>query len=725
MLPRFGRPWPQTQGPLEGLSYKYPNHKTRGFLPPLLIPPLTQVQGDENESQRVVRVFGNYKFTDWRGQVLEVPNGVGNTKDRFEVSRDLPKNQTQLLDKPYSTRDYYLIFGDSSQDYFRHGLQILDGLNKVPSPEFWDTQRSKETAGRTSIGSFVGTPFENSDPVIFGFDIIFDDISSPLLNGSINDFLQLFSGNISEIAARQPVYEEFKQQFVKFFKTRATVRIDSEQTAMTSLRPSGYADADNNTNIFNSGRKAYMNYYLKKVTGLSKLIEGNTAETKSFIVDYNKDIITLSFTEDVSLSVGTLAHLYKLLYWSKPNAKTMVPENLLRFNCDIIVSEVRNFNRVRKSIENGEIEVIKDNVSRHIYSLKECQFYFNTLPHDDSIDLGAIKVFDTYDIQFDYKYSTVKFERFVPTGNGKGTYVGYDDGAIWKVGNPGSRETQTGVGGTPSKYGKSSPAFFTVGQNKYNENGVSSPFITSLPGRTFVISEDDQGGEAASTEPNLDDLEQNSQQNKSSGAETRVNTATTRASNRNSGDVKNITTALLDRELEDVRNSDITVPNTYSANSATGKYENVIEQLRQKQYDEALNEANGSTSESIIEQLRKKEYDEARDVKLPESQLNLYNPPDGFEITSTEEALRKQKQGVKLSTNLRNALSRELQSAVNTRVGLLNKSLNKILNSVGITGVSPPKNIYTGTQTGAGRIFSDIRGQLIEFLGNATGNLLS
>jgi hypothetical protein len=751
MLPRFGRPWPQTQPPLEDLVYKYPNHKTRGFLPPLLIPPLTQVQGnpDDNETlQRVVRVFGAYKFTDWRGQVLEVPNGVGDTKDRFEVSRDLPKNQTQLLDKPYSTRDSYLIFGDNSQDYFRHGLQILDGINKVPSSEFWDTQRSKESAGRTSLGSFTGTPFENSDPVIFGFDIIFDDISSPLLNGSINDFLQLFSGNISEIAARQPVYEEFKQQFVKFFKTRATVRIDTAQTAMTSLRPSGYADAENVTNLFSNGRKSYMNYYLKKITGLAKLIEGNTAETKSFLTDYNKDIITLSFTEDVSLSVGTLAHLYKLLYWSKPNAKTMIPENLLRFNCDIIVSEVRNFNRVRKSIENGEIEVIKDNVSRHIYSLKECQFYFNTLPHDDSIDLGAIKVFDTYDIQFDYKYSTVKFERFVPTGNGFGTYVGYDDGAIWKVGNPGSRSSQTG--GTPSKYGKSIPAFFTVGQNKYNENGVTSPLITSLPGRTFVISEDDQvGGEAASTDPNLDDLKQNSDENKKTAAQNRENVATTQVPRRNSGDIKNITSALFDEEYEKIRGESESLPNSFSANSATGKYGNIIEEIRQKEFDEARANSANIKSDNIMDQIRQKQYDEAREnnaniksdnimdqirqkqfeeaqnAKLPESQLDLYSPPDGFKITTTEEALKKQKQGVKLSTNLRNALSRELQSAVNTRVGLLNKSLNKILNSVGVTGVTPPKNIYTGTQTGAGRIFSDIRGQLIEFLGNATGNLLS
>jgi hypothetical protein len=250
--------------------------------------------------------------------------------------------------------------------------------------------------------------------------------------------------------------------------------------------------------------------------------------------------------------------------------------------------------------------------------------------------------------------------------------------------------------------------------------------ITSLPGRTFVISEDDEvGGEAASTDPNLDDLKQNSDENKKTAAQNRENVATTQASRRNSGDIKNITSALFDEEYEKIRGESESLPNSFSANSATGKNGNIIEEIRQKEFDEARENKSNIKSDNVMDQIRQKEFDEARNVKLPEKQLNLYNPPDGFEITTTEEALKKQKQGVKLSTNLRNALSRELQSAVNTRVGLLNKSLNKILNSVGVTGVTPPKNIYTGTQTGAGRIFSDIRGQLIEFLGNATGNLLS
>jgi hypothetical protein len=737
-----GKPWPQTETPTGDLKFRYPNYKTRGFLPPLLISPTPDFEKSEtddsegNPPNRIGKVFGQYVYTDWRGQFLNLYEGtglgVGDMRDKFEVSKSLPKGKADLVSKPYSTRDNYLIFNDTSQDYFRHGLQILDGINTTPATEFWDTQKSRETATGTKLSSFSNTPFENSDPVIFGFDIIFDDVSSPLLNGSINDFLALYSRYVSELNARIPVYEEFKQQFVKFFKTRATVRIDELQTSMTALRPSGYAETQNTTNLFSGGRKAYMNYYLKKITGLSKLIEGNTAETKSFITDYNKDVITLTFTEDVSLSVGTLAHLYKLLYWSRPNGKTMIPENLLRFNCEIIISEVRNFNRVRKSLETGEIQVVKDNVSRYVYSLRECQFYFNTMPHDDSVDLSSIKVFDTYDIQFDYKYATTKFEKFVPVfPGGVGTYVGYNNGAMWKIGNAGARDAYgTGdVGGTVSRYGKATPAFYTVGENKFNHNGVTTPIIMSLPGvlpgGTDVVYEplegqDFQSGDVASNSE-IENLQKNSKQKKSMSDLALENSAlydndsstfpTTIA-----GD--DITSQLFNRELTDIRSTP-TVSNDeqkklLDAELAITRVRPIVGNFEQKklldaEYDETIK----SRDTGPITR-----FGDAGTVQ------NLYGDENKIRTTSVEEALRKQRQGVKLGTTLRNSLKKELQTAVNTRVGLLNKSLNKILSAVGVTGVSPPKNIYTGADSAGGRIFRDIRGQLKSFLGNSAGNLL-
>lgn len=449
--------WPQTRyDPITGENglNLYPKHKTRGFLPPVNLEPILS-----EESK-----FGQYTYRDWRGNILSLNTSVIDTKDKFEESKNIPKNESELVDYPYSTRDSYLIYNDNSTDYFKHGIHIIDRLTPIENPI--------NGSSNLRLDNFTSTPFENNDPIVYGFDIIIDDISSPLLNGSILDFIRNYSG-VSEIAARASVYEDFKQQFIKFFKTKATVRINEPEISITKMREASYPEVDNNKDIFQNGKKSYLNYYLKKIDGLDNLIESNTSNKKKFLTSYNEDIISLSFSEDVTMSVGTLAHLYKLLYWSKPNGKGIIPENLLRFNCDIVISEVRNFNRVRKASETNNLEIIKDNVSRYVYSLKECQFYFNQMPHDSSIDMGASSTVSAYGegsyvLQFDYKYVSSKLERFMPTQNGFGQYVGYDAGAIWrKSGNDGS---YTSV-----------PSFLTVGENRFNNNGVNSPFVISKP----------------------------------------------------------------------------------------------------------------------------------------------------------------------------------------------------------------------------------------------------
>lgn len=461
-------PWPQTQ-----VNSDFA--KTTGFLPPVLISPSLNVLDDGNTAVSVKSKFGDYEYEDWIGQKI-TPNGLVelDTKDRFSESIDLPKSKASLSDLPYSTRDHYMIFDDNRTDYFKHGLQVIDGLTPIENPNGDSDLR---------LSQFTSTPFENNDPVMYGFEIIIDGVSSPLLNGSVIDFLNQFT-SVNELASRIPVYEDFKQQFLKFFKTKGMLRIDTDQTTIsrTSTNPSS---VDNQKSIYQLGKKAYMGYYIQKIGGLQNLVEANKPGAFKYLADYRKDVITIDFLEDVSLSVGTLAHLYKLLYWSKPNGKGMVPENLLRFNCDIVVSECRNFNRVRKAVETGDLEIIKDNVSRYIYTLTECQFFFDQMPHPGDIDMGNISVHDKTPVTFDYKYSTVKFERFVPTTNGFGKYVGYDSGSIWKIGNPGAR-------GTQSVSDTSVPTFFTVGGNKLRENGVESPFVLNSINRfgtTEVVEE--------------------------------------------------------------------------------------------------------------------------------------------------------------------------------------------------------------------------------------------
>lgn len=443
-----GTPWPQTESsPLE----LYPGGNPKGFLPPIAIP----INNPESKELK----YGEYTYKDWRGYMLE-PNNPNTNKEILTTSEKFKDNKST-----------YTYFNDSATDYFKHGLQILNNYTDLLSADIINDKADKNSKfilENIKPGSI--TPYEINDPVIFGFDIIIDVENSPLLNGAIDDFLSNYS-NIGEVAARIPIYEDFKEQFSKFFKTNSTVSINYEETNITRVGNNPYTNTiltssgAINPSLFLSEKKSYLSYYLNKIDGLDKLVEQNSPKTKKFLTDYNTDTIKLTFSEDVSLSLGTLSHLYKLLYWSKPNGKSIIPENLLRFNCSIIVSELRNYNRVIKALNNSELSVIKDNVSRYIYSLSDCQFYFPSMPHETAIDMGGSSspsTYDKYNMEFDYKYSTLKFERFLPKDNSIGNYVGLDNAAMWKIiGN----ETVN------------NPEISTNNLNTLYQNGLTNPIM--------------------------------------------------------------------------------------------------------------------------------------------------------------------------------------------------------------------------------------------------------
>jgi hypothetical protein len=406
---RLSKPWPQS----------LPNSK--GFLPPSDISP-TGVNDPNIDSSKLG------KIKDWRGNLLDVdPNSDNYLKgfktsdliEKFELSSIFPKTDSELNMSngiisndfsPYSIRDIYKIFNDTSTDYFKHGI-------------FIERQNMNDKSG-----VLYSTPEENNDPVIFGFDLIIDVEKSPLLNGSIDNFLNQFD-SIEEINSKKKVYSDFKIQFIKLFKTQTNINIDTTNSFL--LKNTGrdnintISKSDQNDSI-SFGKKAYMSYYLQKIDGLKSLTESNGPDSFKYLVDYRKDKITLHFLEDVSLTMGTLSSLYKLLYWSKPNGKGIIPENLLRFDCKIIVSELRNFNRVKAS--NSRVDVVKDNLSRYVYELNECQFFFDSRPHEDSIDISKTTNYSDYSVSFDYKFSSSIYEKWNPTIS---RYQSYNDGGMW------------------------------------------------------------------------------------------------------------------------------------------------------------------------------------------------------------------------------------------------------------------------------------------------------
>ena len=434
--------------------------------------------------------------TSWYGNLLDSHIDSVNFKFRKTKSTSEKFDESKSTVGGYSTRDRYILFNDSSTDYFKHGFAI-NGRTPIKTAkndrEAWDGDSGADYRLKT----FQNTPYENEDPVIYGFEIIFDAASSPLLNGSVEDFINAY-GVVSEIQSRRVVIYDFKKQFEKVFKTKGKIFFSREPLeSLQSAAGNAYASAQTQKNDFRPGKKAYLSHYLQKITGLDFLSEQNDVGVHKPTIDYSKDKLTLSFYEDVSGTMGVIAHLYKLLYWSKTNGKGIIPENLLRFNCDIVVSEVRNFNRVRRAIQgvssNSEsIEIIKDNVSRYIYSLKECQFFFTKMPHDDSIAMNDIKSYDSYDVSMNFKFSSTKFEKWIPDRQSFGQYVGYNNGAIWKIGNKGFREQRKAEaaaagGNTANIVDNSVPRFYTQGTNTLNHNGVT----TAIRFDKITLSPDD------------------------------------------------------------------------------------------------------------------------------------------------------------------------------------------------------------------------------------------
>jgi len=234
----------------------------------------------------------------------------------------------------------------------------------------------------------------DEDPVIFGFDIIIHTQTSPLFSDSyetkISDFFAFGnSQQIKEIQTRETVYNDFINHFSKFFS-----RTDSSFRNIKS-------------------------FYLKSIDGMGDLVNKATAihsEKKQF-VQYGKESENIKITmyEDNYLNTGYLAMLYNTLAYSKINGKQIIPENLLRFDMSIVVSEIRKFNKVLHAIEEGSdniMNIVNDNISRYKYNLYDCQFNFEKMSHPDTLKNYETSVTDEYTFNIYYKFVTLEMEKF-------------------------------------------------------------------------------------------------------------------------------------------------------------------------------------------------------------------------------------------------------------------------------------------------------------------------
>ena len=360
----------------------------------------------------------------------EKQNSILSIKNSFEYRKNVLRQRdpsTERFSFNLNNNSSNLILNDNFSQISDSGQELFGGL-QVP-------------AGKgISLQSWKHTIPDNEDPTILGFDIVIDELTSPLFNGACRKFLERFGNGerrppllqapITELQSRIEILDEFITQFKKFFKMNLTAGVSDQVKS----------------------------YYLTQLKGSNKFGFIKTASTGTgtsatgpkIFTDFPTDKVSIKINEDVTQNLAYLSYLYNTLSRSRIQGRRLIPQNLLRFNCRIIISEIRNYNRVMKVVydspENarGELNrarqfnirsknfglplfnteksfkdqdnqyiVLSDLISKMEYNLYECEFDFSKLTHGDSITMDQAQPAPiSYDVSFDYKFVSSEFHKF-------------------------------------------------------------------------------------------------------------------------------------------------------------------------------------------------------------------------------------------------------------------------------------------------------------------------
>lgn len=202
------------------------------------------------------------------------------------------------------------------------------------------------------------------DPTYLGFTIEMDENSA--LFTQVLPFLEKHSATRAEMQARIPVYNEFVNRVKSVFNSQESVASPEQRNQFIKQ------------------------HYINSIGGLSNLARKFNR--------WREDRLDIELYEDISLSSTYLAYLYNNLVYSYENGRIIIPENLLKFNLRIKISEIRNLTSIGRlnstdATDQAIVNALKYNVSCIVYKLFDCEFDFvNSLPFDDTIVQAGIGV---------------------------------------------------------------------------------------------------------------------------------------------------------------------------------------------------------------------------------------------------------------------------------------------------------------------------------------------
>jgi len=314
-------------------------------------------------------------------------------------SKDNPEMQSrfgQLFgfeNKELDPYDPYTISGAKKEIWWKDG----DGDPMVGRVLFPKIDEDVNTFRNILFNDFNNDPYEQyEDPLILGFKVGFNP-NSPFFNGStvgddsstspFNSIRYFFDkygfgdSSIDDIATRYTWYQEFKKKLFTIFEKQIT-----------------------------EGQPVYNKpYYINKISGLNKL--------NKKIIKYGEDKLTITLNEDVRMIAWYLSELYNNLVYSYKNKRWMIPENLLRFDMNIQISDMRNFTfptgKYQPELREDQNKLFKYELSPKstiMFTLHDCSFnFFNSYNFADEITqagYGASMPTQS-ELQFDIIYKSV------------------------------------------------------------------------------------------------------------------------------------------------------------------------------------------------------------------------------------------------------------------------------------------------------------------------------
>jgi hypothetical protein len=241
-----------------------------------------------------------------------------------------------------------------------------DTLEKAMTPAIGQRRRMGLVDNNTAVfryGMYSDNRINHyEDPIYIGFTMDIDTtFRSPFFNGQLSTFLSIWGKYNKELYQRVLLYEKFRNNIIQFLKSQE------------------------------SG-PYFKSHYINTVSGLDKTLEK--------FVKPGDNFIEIEMYEDCGMNAGYLSYLYNNLTWSYTNGKAMIPKNLLRFDLQIKLSEIRNITAIRASYETDSAErqnaqnflnAVRDNITMELITLHNCYFDFSGASNfGDSITVAGI-----------------------------------------------------------------------------------------------------------------------------------------------------------------------------------------------------------------------------------------------------------------------------------------------------------------------------------------------